>query len=131
MELGLNNKIIFTGYVLEKQKVDFYNLADIILLPSLKEGLGMIAAEAQACGKPVIASKNSSLPEVIRDGQSGFLAKTNDIHDWLNKINLLLNNEKLRRRMGKFGEKFTRNKFSWKKNANQHLEVFKKILKEK
>jgi len=122
--LGLANKVIFTGFVQEKDKVKIYNLADIVLLPSLKEGLGMIAAEAGACGKPVIASDNSSLPEIVKNNKTGLLAETNNIDDWVSKVKIFLKNKGLRRLMGQEAVKYVRNKFSWQKNAEEHIKVF-------
>ncbi len=125
---GLKRRVVFTGFVKEKEKVDFYNLADVVLLPSNKEGFGMIAAEAQACGRQVIASNNSSLPEVVCDGKGGFLAETNDIDNWLGKIERLLDNDKLKEKMGRQAERYVRKKFSWEKNARIHLQVFRELL---
>jgi len=130
-ELNLLNKVIFTGFVKEKLKVNYYNLADIVLLPSLKEGFGMIAAEAGACGKVVIASNNSALPEVIKQGKTGFLAETENVNDWLKKINLILNNQVLRQKMERAAIKYVREKFSWEKNAQIHLKVFNNLLRKR
>ena len=121
--------VIFAGYVLEDEKVNYYNLADIVVLPSLKEGFCMIAAEAQACGKPVVASDNSSLPEVVENNRTGFLAETNNINVWLEKINILLRDERLRNKMGMEGEKQVRSKFSWNKNALIHEQVYENFIR--
>lgn len=125
--LGLEDKVIFTGFVPEESKVKIYNLSDIVLLPSTKEGFGMIVAEAGACGKPVIASDNSSLPEIIKNNKTGFLAETNNINDWVAKTKILLKNKGLRRLMGQRAIKYVRNKFSWQKNAEKHIKVFEKL----
>lgn len=127
----LQSKVVFAGFVKEEEKTDYYNLADVVLLPSLKEGFGMIAAEAGACGKTVIASANSSLLEVIYNKKTGFLAKTNNCKDWLRKINELVNNQDLREKTGAVASKYIRKKFSWENNANKHLEIFKRLLKNK
>lgn len=127
--LGINGRVVFAGFVPEGQKVNFYNLADIVLLPSKKEGFGMIASEAAACGKVVIVSNNSSLPEVVEDRKTGFLAGTDDVDDWLVKIKILLKSKNLRREMGARSIKFVKKKFSWEKNAKIHLEVFREYLR--
>lgn len=129
--LGIENRVVFVGFVDEAEKVKFYNLADIVLLPSLKEGFGMIAAEAAACGKIVIASNNSSLPEVIADKKTGFLAETNNINDWVSKIKILLKSKSLRREIDAQAQKYVRQKFSWNKNAEKHIQVFEKLLNRK
>ena len=127
--LGIDGTVRFGGFIPEKDKTEHYNLADIVLLPSLKEGFGMIAAEAQACAKPVIVSDNSSLPEVINNNKTGFLAKTNDVGDWGKKITLLLDNEKMRNTFGKSAGDFVTQKFSWETNAKIHKQIFEQVLK--
>lgn len=129
---NLEKKIIFTGFIKEKEKVKYYNLADIFLLASKKEGFGMIALEAMACGKPVLVSNTSSLPEVIKDNVTGFLAQPENINDWLEKINLLSKNSELRRKMGKAAREYVlranKNKFNWQKAAQQQYDIFKKLI---
>lgn len=126
--LGIEDKIIFTGFIKETDKVDYYNLADIFLFPSLKEGFGMPVIEAAACGVPVIASNISSLKELIIDRQTGYLPKLNDINDWKLKIEKLLGNEDLRKNMGKEAQKFS-HKFSWQKCAQQQIKIYKNYIK--
>ncbi len=125
---ALSDRVIFTGFVSENKKTDFYNLADIVLLPSLKEGFGMIAAEAGACGKTVIASDNSSLKEIIINGKTGFLAKTNDIDDWIKKINSLIANQSAAKNMGWQARQRIINKFNWNKNIASQLKVYQKYI---
>ena len=62
----------------QDELVRLYNDADLLLLPSRQEGFGYVAAEAMACGTPVIASNLSSLPEIIPDGRCGRLCPVND-----------------------------------------------------
>ncbi len=56
LEVEAPKGVIFSGKVLEEEKVNYYNLADVFVYPSLKEGFGLSVAEAMACGKPVVAS---------------------------------------------------------------------------
>jgi glycosyltransferase involved in cell wall biosynthesis len=57
--------------------------SDALLLPSRSEGFGLVAAEAMACGLPVICTRRSSLTEVVRDGETGILCKQDDINDFV------------------------------------------------
>jgi glycosyltransferase involved in cell wall biosynthesis len=66
-ELGLEDKVIFTGYVDEKDKTALLSGAKMLLSPSFWEGFGMHVIEAMACGTPVVVSDVASLPEVISD----------------------------------------------------------------
>lgn len=71
-KLGLSEKIIYTGAVSDEELVDFYNLADLFVFPSLYEGFGLPPLEAMACGTPVIASNTSSMPEVLGEAAHYF-----------------------------------------------------------
>lgn len=60
-----------------------YNFCDILLLPSCREGFGYAVAEAMACGKPVICTNSSSLPELVMEGKGGFLCEQDNIEDFV------------------------------------------------
>lgn len=126
--LGISHRVKFVGYVKEKEKVDFYNLGDVFLVPSKKEGFGMISIEAQACGKPVLVSSSSSLPETIINGKTGFACRENDLSDWTQKAKMLLADENLRRTMGKYAVDFVKSQFSWEKSARKQKEIFEHLL---
>ena len=74
-ELKIEGNVIHTGLVTKDELVDFYNLADLFVFPSLYEGFGIPPLEAMACGTPVICADNSSLPEVVGDVAMKFNAK--------------------------------------------------------
>ena len=69
--LGLGDRVMFTGYVPEAEKVDHFNLADVFVFPSAMEGFGLAVGEAMSCGLPVVASDRGSIPELVGDGESG------------------------------------------------------------
>lgn len=71
-ELGIEDSVIRTGIIVDDELVDFYNLADLFVFPSLYEGFGIPPLEAMACGTPVVCSDNSSLPEVVGDAAYTF-----------------------------------------------------------
>ena len=72
-ELGLGERVVFTGYVPEAEKVDHFNLADVFVFPSAMEGFGLAVGEAMSCGLPVVASDRGSIPEILEDGAGGVL----------------------------------------------------------
>ncbi|MCX6816715.1 MAG: glycosyltransferase family 4 protein [Candidatus Beckwithbacteria bacterium] len=125
--LGLTDRVKFTGFVPESDKVLLYRLADILVLPSSKEGFGMTLTEAGACGIPVIGNNNSSIREIIQDGQTGFLAKPGDVNDWVEKILQLIKSPDLRQKMGKIALKYVINKFTWRKNIKTQLKIFNQL----
>ncbi len=123
---GSNVKVI--GYVPEASKPALYHQASVIVLPSIKEGFGMTLAEAGASGLPVIGNNHSSIPEIIQNGKTGFLAKTNDINDWVNKLLQLIKSPQLCQKMGEQGQKFVRKKFTWENNLKIHLQVYENLI---
>lgn len=75
-KLEIENKLLHIGVVSKAELIDIYNLADVFVFPSLYEGFGIPPLEAMACGTPVIAANNSSIPEVV--GDAAILVKTKD-----------------------------------------------------
>lgn len=71
--LGLQDKVVFAGKILESEKVDHYRLADVYVMPSRGEGFGIVYLEAMACGIPVIGSKVDGSREALRNGELGLL----------------------------------------------------------
>jgi N-acetyl-alpha-D-glucosaminyl L-malate synthase BshA len=94
-KLGIQNKVIFFGNSNEIDKILCFS--DLFLLPSETESFGLAALEAMACGVPVISSNSGGLPEVNKDGFSGYLSNVGDVakmsHD---AISLLKDKEKLK-----------------------------------
>src|ERR1051325_7709864 len=80
---------------------DYLSVADVLLLPSEQESFGLAALEAMACEGPVIASHVGGLPEVVTDGETGFLSAVGDIDKMTSDAVRLLANEDLRRKMGR------------------------------
>jgi glycosyltransferase involved in cell wall biosynthesis len=80
-----------------------YQSCDILLFPSRLEGFGIAPAEALSCGRPVVTTDASALPEVVDDGQSGFLVRRNDVAGYAEKVRALGEDAGLRRRFGEFG----------------------------
>jgi glycosyltransferase involved in cell wall biosynthesis len=71
IELGIQDRVIFAGYVPESEKADYYRLADVYVMPSRGEGFGIVFLEAMACGIPVVASSADASREAVRDGILG------------------------------------------------------------
>lgn len=94
-ELGIQNKVIFFGNSNEIEEI--LCLTDLFLLPSETESFGLAALEAMACGVPVISSNSGGLPEVNKDGFSGYLSDVGDVAKMSrDAISLLKDKEKLK-----------------------------------
>lgn len=123
-KLGLEKKVIFTGYIEDQDASYLYNGAEIFLFPSLYEGFGLPPLEAMTCGCPVISSNTSSLPEVV--GKAGILLSPNDKMSWIREIRKVLANKKIRKEMVEQSLAQAK-QFSWDKTARQTLAVYKEL----
>lgn len=124
--LGIEEKVIFTGPVSEKDLVALYNAADLFVYPCLYAGFGLPPLEAMACGTPVITSNNSSLPEVV--GDAGLFINPYNTKELAQSINSLLGEEKTRKKLIKKGLKRSE-LFKWSDTAIKTLEVYEEVCK--
>lgn len=79
--LGIEDRVLFTGYIPESEKADHYRLADAYVMPGRGEGFGIVYLEAMACGIPTVGSKLDGSREALRNGKLGFLADPADLQD--------------------------------------------------
>ena len=79
--LGVAERVVFTGYIPEKEKADHYRLADVYVMPGRGEGFGIVYLEAMACGIPTVGSKLDGSRDALLNGQIGLLANPNDLQD--------------------------------------------------
>ena len=110
------------------ETASFMRKCSFLIVPSRSEGFGLVAVEAMACSKPVVASDVGGLKEVVIDGYNGLLFKKEDIIDLKEKIQRLIDNENLRRTLGKNGEIFSR-QFSWENCTKDVKELYESLLK--
>ncbi|MCR5862659.1 N-acetyl-alpha-D-glucosaminyl L-malate synthase BshA [Flavobacterium sp. J372] len=90
-ELGISDKVIFFGNSSEIDQILCYS--DLFLLPSETESFGLAALEAMACGVPVISSNSGGLPEVNKDGYSGYMADVGDVESMAKKAIAILEDD--------------------------------------
>ncbi|MEO0098367.1 MAG: glycosyltransferase family 1 protein, partial [candidate division WOR-3 bacterium] len=124
--LKLAGEVIFPDTIFHEDLPAVYSLAKVFILPSLYEGFGLPVLEAMACGTPVVTSNISSLPEVA--GDAAILVNPYDVSDIARGIKEALLNEKKRQEMIEKGLKNVQ-RFSWRKAAEEVLEVLEEVLK--
>jgi len=127
-KLNLDGLVHFTGRLKREELVQHYSAAQIAVVPSLYEGFGLPAAEAMACGTPVIASTGGALPEVV--GDAGMLVPSGRADALAAAIKQLLNDEQAQQRMSEAGRKRVEDKFNWEQAARKTLEVYQEVIKE-
>ncbi len=123
-ESGVAERIQFFGFVSDSDLLQFYNACDVFVFPSFYEGFGLPALEAMACGRAVICSNTSALPEVV-DG-AAFLFDPYAVDEIVRAIADLLLDSELRTRMERLGLQRAAH-FSWQKTAQRTLEVFQQV----
>ena len=123
-ELGLTNRVIFTGYLTDDDLVILLNLAVVLTLPSLMEGYGLPAVEAAACGCPVIATKASPLPSLL--GEGALYIDPTDVQDLERALNRVLTSNELRQRMREAGVAAA-GRLTWDAAANQLITVLNQV----
>lgn len=119
-----DKRIIRLGFVLNQDLVAIYNLATVLVQPSFYEGFALPVLEAMRCGTPVVTTKKGSLPEVA--GDAAFYVDPNDIDSIANGLGKIFFNKKLQKELSNKGLGQSK-KFSWKKTAENTLEVYKKV----
>ena len=125
-KLNLDDIVQFTGRLTQEELVKHYSAAKIAVVPSLYEGFGLPAAEAMACGAPVIATTGGALPEVV--GNAGILVPPRKADALAVAIKQLLNDEETQRRISEAGRKRVEEKFNWEQAAIRTLEVYQEAL---
>jgi glycosyltransferase involved in cell wall biosynthesis len=109
----------------------FYNSGDLLVLPSLLEGFPMAILEAMACGLPVVASDVGDVAELVRDGETGFLISRGDYRSLADKINKILSDEVLRKRMGENARNLITKNYSFERMGQRTLDVYNKLHERK
>lgn len=125
--LGIGEKIIFTGYMYDKELPYIYNGAAIFLYASIYEGFGLPPLEAMSCGVPVISSNAASLPEVV--GGAGMLISPYDSALWAESILQLLLDAEMQAEYRRRGLQQAA-KFSWDRCARQTLDTYQRAVGE-
>ncbi|MDD5455149.1 MAG: glycosyltransferase family 4 protein [Candidatus Ratteibacteria bacterium] len=139
--LGIKDKIIFTGLVPREKIPDYISIMDIVVHVSLREGLARAIPQAFACGKPVVAFNIDGADEIIKDRQNGFLLPAPDVSEekWeiydcrqLTYYLLeLLRDENLRKEMGEKGKKVVDPFFRAEYMVGQIDNLYRQLLRKK
>jgi glycosyltransferase involved in cell wall biosynthesis len=108
---------------------ELLNLIDIFVLSSVSEGLPLSVIEAMAASKPVVATDVGGLPEIVIPDETGFLVKAGNAHDLAARLEVLLEDDNLRRRMGIRGRKVVEEKFSLDVMIDNYQKLYAELLK--
>jgi glycosyltransferase involved in cell wall biosynthesis len=123
--LNLEQSVVFMRQVSQADLLRLYNGAAVFVFPSQYEGFGLPLLEAMACGAPVIAANNSSIPEVA--GQAARLTATEDVASWSSTIGEVLENPTLRADLSQRGLRRAA-EFSWERCARETVAAYEQAL---
>jgi len=128
-ELRLEENVVFAGDFSDPALPQYYALADVLVLPSkdMSEGFGLTLLEANASGKPVIASRVGGIPSVVQNGHNGLLIPPNKPGELANAILRLKRNPLETEEMGRNGRLFAQ-LHDWTLVASQTEKVYEEIL---
>ena len=126
LEMGLAERVHFLGF--RRDIPEIVCALDVFVLPSLKEGLSIAVMEAMALEKPVICSAIAGLPEVVRDGETGFLVPPGDSLALQNALDKLLSDESLRAQIGRDARHFLEANFEQTACLNAMESYFRRVV---
>jgi glycosyltransferase involved in cell wall biosynthesis len=125
-QLGVGDIVHFTGRIANEEFADYYSKATVAVVPSLYEGFGIPAAEAMACGVPLITTSGGALPEVV--GNAGMIVPPADASALTKAITHLFNNSDQRAKYAQAGLERVNSFFSWPKAAQEVVEVYREAI---
>ena len=125
-ELGIVNSVIWLEMVSQEKLNQYYYLSDVVVVPSLLEGFGLVAAEASALGRPVVATDIDGLREVVEAGVSGLLVPQGDIAALAGAIVRILGDDQMAAYLGQNGQKRVKELFSFDRFAECMRAVYGK-----
>lgn len=114
-DLEISSRVIFTGFVDQNKKFQYLQNSDIFFLSSIHEGFGIVLQEAMQVGLPIIATDNGGQVDLIKNNENGFLIKFGDVDEAVEKIKLIIDENKFDRiKITKSNERFSLDEISKK-----------------
>lgn len=126
-ELGISDMVTFTGEIPHLQVPEYLNMLDVYCAPSEMESFGVAVIEASACKIPVIASNVGGIPEVVNDGDTGYLVEKGNPGQIANRLFELVSNKEKRHEFGENGRKFVEENYDWNENVTIIEKIYQKL----
>nr|WP_245323094.1 glycosyltransferase family 4 protein [Francisella sp. LA112445] len=128
---GLENRIVFKGFINFEDTPKCYRELDIVVCPSYTEGFGIPVLEAMASKCAVIATKTGVWKDIIKQGENGFLVDIKSSAQIAEKLNLLINDDSLRKKIAQNGYELVTSKYTVENEAQGIQKIYDKLLSEK
>ncbi len=129
-KLKIDDRVVFTGGIKNKDLVKHYNLADCLILPSINQGeaFGIVQIEAMACAKPVIVSDLPGVRKVLKDNETGFTFENRNVDDLVQKINKLFSNPEEYQRLSKNARQRVLENFSDEVISKKLINIYENLF---
>lgn len=126
-ELGIGERVRFTGALPHAQALEVIASADIFALPSWRESFGVVYLEAMAFGKPVIGCKGQGAQDIVVDGETGLLVEPQDVVSLAEALLKLMRDPALGKKMGAAGKRRVES-FTWHANATRYQSCYLELV---
>jgi len=126
--LGVANSVDFVGKQPQSRIREYLSVADLLLLPSQSESFGLTALEAMACEVPVVATRVGGIPEVVEDGNCGYLFEIGDVDGMAEAARKILANHSLREDFGRRGREIAVTRFTTERIIPQYEALYERVL---
>lgn len=126
-ELGVRDRVAFLGLKTPAELAGIYANAEFLVLPSVSESMPLVIVEAMASGVPVLATRISGAPNLIKDWETGFLLKPGDVGQLAMAMRFLWGDEALRRKMGTIASKRVQQSLLWPEIGRQYAGVYRRL----
>lgn len=127
-ELNLTDHVEFIGQLPHEQVMEYISVCDVFTLPSWQETFGLVYVEAMAHGKPAIGVQGQGVDGIVTHRETGMLAKPQDVGSLVEALDFLLSHPEEARVMGKRARKLVLENYTWEKNGEKTIEVYKEVL---
>lgn len=124
---GLSDDVIFLGHINYTDLPEYYSLADVFVLPSLKEGLGLSIAEAMSCGAPVVASNTGGITDIVKEKETGLLVEPKNSLSISGATLMVLDDKKLSSKLVHNAYKHIKQNYERKKVINRFISFVKSL----
>ena len=124
---ALDKSVLIEEEVSQEGVINYLSSASLLVLPSISEGLGRVILEAQAVGCPVLVSDAGGMKDLIKDGETGFVFKSEDLEDLSEKISYILGNDPLRKSVSLSAKNELKQYYGTNNFFNGYKEIFSNL----
>ncbi|MEZ0537489.1 glycosyltransferase family 4 protein [Caldicellulosiruptoraceae bacterium PP1] len=127
---GINDKVLFTGFISDEERKKLFKVADVCVFPSLYEPFGIVALESMAAGCATVVSDVGGFNEIVRHAENGMKFYSGNKYSLSDNVVALLLNDQLRHKVALQGKKDAKEVYSWGKITERLQKLYSEILKE-